>query len=286
VSAPYRTAGKPYQENRKDQIASAIMWLDLAGRITNLSPKRLVKRLQDGDDALADAVLALLEISGRPAERLANVRDFLVTQELGEEYESSANVVYREPSPFEVPTWALDEWFPPQDDKPKGNGPRVHSESTRRLLRVKQFYDCLAVGGDGMGGGSWAGIPFRVGSRRLFGNANIGDTLRTNLQVPGQFVFDATLLVTSWWISTLESWPQAEAFFAKSWVSLTVGDRQEAVQPGLTLWRGRQPLLVPIPVRYNVFVTFDAHELLELHQEGPPIPVYVFVEGWTVKQVR
>jgi hypothetical protein len=260
-------------ETRAAQVADAIAWLELTGRVTHVPVTRLTRRLREGDEALIDAMLALLTIPGRPGERLEVLRDFLITQELGEPEElRSSSDWTSSPSPFNVPEWALLPWL---------------GKDIKRL-RIRQFYDCLLVGGDGrLPGTTGATVPMRAaGQWRLFGNTHIGEPLMTNLQVAGQFCFDTMFVATAWWLVTLNSWASAEAFFARSHVSFEVGDRPEAVVQALPLFRAHQPIFVPVPHRQNVAVVLNFHGDLPLPSAGPSIPVYVYVEGWAAKDVR
>jgi len=250
--------------NRGRDIDEAVTWLELAARVTRLPATALLARLRDGDDELADAILAILSMGLKPSQCLDAMRDFLVQQSLGETWDPATDVLpstsVPETSPFQVPQRFLDLWFP--RTRPGRDVIQVEA-----LMRVRQYYDCLDLNVD------------TLHSKRMFGNDHIGDAMRTNLQLAGQLTVDDTpLLLTSWWIATAD-WPGADEFFAQSWLTMVVGDRPEAMTLGLELKRRRQSILVPVPSRTNFSVTFDfrrpADEWLERGR-----PVYVFIEGW------
>jgi hypothetical protein len=246
--------------NRGRDIDEAVTWLELAARVSRLPVGNFLARLRAGDDALADAILAILSMGLKPTLCLNAMRDFLVLQSLGETWNPATDVLpsvtHPETSPFQVPQRFLDLWFPPT--KP----PAIPVES---LMRIRQFYDCIDLNAD------------TLHSKRMFGNDHIGDAMQTNLQIPGQFTFDDTpILITSWWITTAD-WPGVDEFFSRAWLTMVVGDRPEAMTLGLELKRRRQSVLVPVPSRQNFSVVFDFRSF----DAAPPNrPVYVFVEGW------
>lgn len=246
-------------------LDEAATWLELAATVARLPATGLLKRLRDGDDDLSDAILAILTAERSPSDRLTAVRDFLVLHSLGETFDPATDVqqaLWRpETSPFHIPQRFLDVWFPLTPDEAQQG---VHIET---LMRVRQFYDCVDLAED------------VLASTRLFGNRNIGDQQRCNLQVPGQLTNDETpILITSWWVTTT-TWPRIEDFMAKAWLTMVVGDRPEMVTPALQLWRQRQTVLIPVPSRQNFSVTFDFRRIDGLAPAYAP-PLYVFVEGW------
>jgi hypothetical protein len=248
--------------NRGRDIDDAITWLELASRVARLPATGLLARLREGDDDLADAILAILAMGYKPSRCLDAMRDFLVQQSLGETWDPTTDVLPStrapETSPFEVPQRFLDVWFPQTT-------PSVRDHPIEALMRIRQYYDCIDLDENTMQ------------SKRMFGNEHIGDAMRCNLQAPGQLTFDNTaVLLTSWWITTAD-WPGADEFFAQNWLTLVVGNRPEAMTLGLELKRRRQSLLVPVPPRTNFSVTFDVRRLFAV---PPNRPVYVFVEGW------
>lgn len=242
--------------NRERDIDEAVTWLELASHVSRLPVAGLLTRLRAGDDQLVDAILAILSTGLKPMQCLDAVRDFLVQQSLGETWDpTTVSVGGFETSPFQVPQRFLDIWFPPT---------RKPDPPIEKLMRIRQFYDCIDLTAD------------LLNSTRLFGNRNIGDAGRTNLQVAGQLTFDDTpLLITSWWIMTAD-WPGSDTFFARSWLTMVVGDRPETTTLGLELKRRRQAVLVPVPPRQNFSVTFDFWK----RDEVPDRPVFVFIEGW------
>jgi len=234
----------------------------------NLSVTRLVEKLRAGDDDLVDAVLALTALGGGPSTRLAAIRDFLITQELCEPVYPERSSV--SPSPFDVPEWVLTTWFPKAD---------------RRMLKPEQFYDCLPLGSNSScPPGSDVNAAF---SLRLFGNANVGDSTLTNLMVAGQLTLHSDFLATAWWLTALGAREVVETVLAHSYATLVVGSKREATTTTLAL-RQRQAILTWIPDQQWVTVEFD-HRLHQERHRVPPaseIPIYVFIEGWTVRQVR
>lgn len=254
------------QSDREAEIADAAAWLELAGRTVNLSVARLVRRLHDGDDDLVDAVLALTALGGGPSARLAAIRDFLVTQELCEPvYPERGSAA---PSPFDVPEWVLAAWFPKTD---------------RRLLRPQQFYDCLPLGNGTCPPGRDVNASF---SWRMFGNMNVGDSALTNLMVAGQFGADSDFLATAWWLAA-PGGDVVETVLTHSYVAFVIGGRHEAVSSAITL-RQRQTLLTWIPRQEWVTVNFEhrLHDERHCVPSAAEIPIYIFVEGWTVRRVR
>jgi len=251
----------------KLDIEEATTWLELAATVARLPATGLLKRLRDGEDDLGDAIYAILAAERSPSDRLNSVRDFLVLHSLGETWDPATDVqeaLWRpETSPFQVPQRFLDVWFPQTRVTKHHDEPSVES-----LMRVRQFYDSLELTSD------------LLNSTRLFGNSNIGDARKTNLQVPGQLTFDDTpILLTSWWITTV-SWPRVEDFFSKAWLTLVVGDRQEVMTPALELLRRRQTVLIPVTTRQNFSARFDwSYTPDEVRPPHAP-PLYVFVEGW------
>jgi len=253
----------------KLDIEEAATWLELAATAARLPATGLITRLRAGDENLADAVHAIMAAERSPSDRLRAVRDFLVMHSLGETWDPATDVqeaLWRpETSPFQVPPRFLDVWFPLAPDE-KSRGVRIET-----TFRIRQFYDCVDL------------TPELLNSTRLFGNRNIGDAQRTNLQVPGQLTFDDTpILITSWWITTT-TWPRVEEFFSKAWFTMGVGDRHEMLTPALELWRRRQTVLIPVPARQNFSVTFDFRRLEEFIPHYAP-PIYVFIEGWGRKK--
>jgi hypothetical protein len=249
----------------KLNLDEATTWLELAACVTRLPATGLLTRLREGDEDLADAILAVLESEMKPSQRLDAVRDFLVQHSLGETWDPTTDVGTHawspDTSPFQVPQRFLDAWFPQTIAHP-------HEPPVERLMRIRQFYDSIDL------------EPELQNSTRMFGNRNIGDARRTNLQVPGQFTFDDTpILITSWWITTV-GWPNAEKFFARCWVTVIVGDRPEMMTPALELWHRRQAVLIPVPPRQNFSVVFDFSHITDEIRPAYAPPLYVFVEGW------
>jgi hypothetical protein len=248
-------------------IEEAATWLELAGCVAHLPIAGLLQRLRDDDLALTDAIHAILSTDYRPSERLTALRDFLVQQLLGESFDAATDVPFAwrpESSPFAVPSRFIDVWFPPSTQE------AMRGESPTSRMRIRQFYDCFDL------------TPELLTHTKLFGNNNVGNASRTNLQVAGQLTFnDTPMLITSWWI-TCPTWPRADEFFAKTCFTMVVGDKPEMLTPGLELVRRRQPLLVPVPPRRNFSVACDfyAHR----NEDGPwpltAVPVFVFIEGW------
>jgi len=251
-------------------IDEATTWLELAACVTRLSATGLLTRLREGDEDLADAILAILASELKPSQRLDAVRDFLVTHSLGETWDPATDVATHawspETSPFQVPQRFLDVWFPKTSPPP--SGVFVEAQPVERLMRIRQFYDSVDL------------EPDLLNSTRMFGNRNIGDARRTNLQVPGQFTFDDTpILITSWWITTV-AWPRADEFFSRCWLTMVVGDRPEMMTPALELWHRRQSVLIPVPARQNFSVVFDCSNVTDEIRPAYAPPLYVFVEGW------
>lgn len=245
----------------KLDIEEAATWLELAACVARLPAMGLITRLRKGDEDLADAVLAVLAAERSPSQRLDAVRDFLVLHSLGEPWDPTTETLWRpETSPFQVPPRFLDVWFPQPRER---DAPPVE-----KLMRVRQFYDSLDL------------TPELMNSTRMFGNSNIGDARRTNLQAAGQLTFDDTpILITSWWITTT-TWPRIDEFFAKTWFTLQVGDRPEVMTPGLELLRRRQAVLIPVPARQNFSARFDWSHIPSDTRPAHEPPLYVFVEGW------
>lgn len=247
-------------------LEEAATWLELAATVARLPATGLLARLRNGDEGLAEAIVAIMEAERSPSQRLDAVRDFLVMHTLGETWDPATDVqqaLWRpETSPFQVPPRFLDVWFKPTpDEMQRGKG-------IEASMRIRQYYDSLDLSLD------------MLNSTRLFGNSNIGNARQTNLQASGQLTIDDTpTLLTSWWITTAP-WPRADEFFAKTWLTMVVGGRPEAMTIGLELLRRRQTVLVPVPERQNFEVRFDlsyAHE--DVYPRHAP-PLYVFVEGW------
>lgn len=100
--------------NQGRDIDDAVMWLELAARVTRLPATALLARLREGDDDLADAILAILYMGLKPSLCLDAMRDFLVQQSLGETWDPATDVLpstsVPETSPFQVPQRFLDLW--------------------------------------------------------------------------------------------------------------------------------------------------------------------------------
>lgn len=248
------------------EIAS---WLELASRIMRLSAAPLIQRIRDGEPELVDAIKAILAVDHRPSQRLDALRDFLVQQTLGVPPDPTADGVepsspQPDPSPFAVPQRFLDLWFPIKTRPPE---PPVEA-----LLCIKQFYDCIDL------------TPDLPRSKDMFSYDNIGRAGRTNLQVGGQLTTDDTpVLLTSWWITTT-TWSGAERFLSRAFVDLRIGERWETTMPALELWRRRQSLLTPVPIRQNLTVRFGHNEEPLALEHAPPL--YVFLEGWGRRRTR
>ena len=257
-----------------EEVEEIVTWLELVGRVVAV-PTKLLDRVRRGDDALIAAIGALFKADVQPATRFERLRDFVITQALSDPESIAAPTrptSTSRPLPFDVPETFLEAWFGPLDRRIEpdvGIDPR--EKTAAHLLRVRTFYDSVMLPSErGMRAES---------SPRLFGNANIGNQRRSNLQTAGQLTtMDVPFLISSWWLSTIP-WPKAEHFLARSVVTLLIGDRQEGTIIGYELWNKPQPLLVPIPPRHN----FSVSAWFPTDEEMLPIdsrPLFIFVEGW------
>ena len=252
-------------------IDEIVAWLDLAGRVSGVAATGLIARLRDGDENVTHAIQAILAVDESPSARLTTLRDFVITQAVGDPYGASVSPLAQSAlvpiSPLEVPEHFLETWF--------GDLSRPVEDSRRRYedgltvahtLRIRQFYDCIHLD-----------RQKTLSSTKLFDNVNIGTMALTNLQVSGQLASDTPALLTSWWITTIP-WVGSEEFFAQSWARMSISDRDENVINGLELVRHRQAILTPVPVRHHINVRFDFTSAENLPSKA--VPLYIFLEGW------
>jgi hypothetical protein len=133
--------------------------------------------------------------------------------------------------------------------------------------------------------------------QRLFGNANIGQTLKCNLMMGSRLACDDyPYLATAWWVSC--PWDDQLATFwdkmaSEMMVGVCAGDKLYRQASLLDLWRGPQPVEVTVLPRQNFYV--DVHSThaavntwnefaMKYNQDHPfptpPIRVRVHIEGW------
>jgi len=131
---------------------------------------------------------------------------------------------------------------------------------------------------------------------RLFGNSNVGQLDRCNLQVAGQLVSDQIWENKFWYADTQVYSDMADVLeyvFSKAVVTLVVGDRPSFQKKLIELIRWPQPAEVFIPVRQSfcMEVAFfgDALPTLfaELKKRDPEREQRLFLhtEGWRTRTV-
>lgn len=119
----------------------------------------------------------------------------------------------------------------------------------------------------------------------LFGNAHVGDTTRTNLQVGGQFgLSDNYFLGTNWWISTIDN-PLLDQFLLGAVATFRVGDKTIARIGALSLFKTGQPLFAPICPREHIAVELLTRALAPSVDEKQlyGIPIQICIQGWEIR---
>ena len=253
----------------KNEIDNAVSWTRAAGRAAGINVQWLVNRLNKGDVELSDAIHAVMETRLSAWDRLEELKQFIFAQLFDEDGPSPAGERKRL-SPFDVPQVILDEFV---KSVPNGKNRTAFVAD----LDIMQVYDSFEVGGNH--GTHYTPRLNDNSSLRMFGNANVGNCNRTNLQVAGQL--RGTALLTGWWIETIAD-PAIDMILANSFVRLDIGDRRKAEARARSLYREQQPLLVPVHMRMNLSVEFSCHRYVEPEES---IPVYVHLEGWRIPEI-
>jgi hypothetical protein len=136
-------------------------------------------------------------------------------------------------------------------------------------------------------------------SERLFGNSNIGDLRRTNLQVPGTLTFNEELVLLRRWYARTNlpsTAPFTEAF--ERWsqsvvIQVMIGDRYRWLanlsdlylarrQPYEHLWPLTASSRVNVSVMVDVFDSEANDRLLTMAESAPGSFVWVHLEGLRV----
>ncbi len=159
-------------------------------------------------------------------------------------------------------------------------------------------------------GNYWDSVRFdemRGFSRRLFGNSNVGNLDRCNLQVPGQIGnFDASFVIQRWYARTsispdlIRTYSVLMHWAQRTYVHLVMGDKPQWMLPLYELFErrprttdadsasprrfSRDPWPLLVPVRQNISVTIDSFDSAGLehlgydgHAQGEL--VWIHVEG-------
>lgn len=190
--------------------------------------------------------------------------------------------------------------------------PRLHGVRERRH---QPFYDTLV-------NSTGAPTPALGPSTRLFGNANVGQLNRTNLQVPGQLASDQTYVILA-----LRCWmyfdgPNRRALYLQTlsqlYFTLTLGDKPQFTAPAWYFPAGggpygfdaaesvlnngypsQQSILklarpIIIPVRQNISVnaeffaigTTDVLDLINGAATDDQLVVMYFVDGLQTRDAQ
>jgi hypothetical protein len=161
--------------------------------------------------------------------------------------------------------------------------------SKDRASRRMVLYDSLEFGGV---------VPAR-NSTRLFGNANIGDYNRTNLEVPGQLASDQSFYIAGWHVvasDDSELLPHLERMLVDGMATLWLGDRPQTMRKLVELWREPCPVEQILPIRqtFNVVVDFFGRAFNEFckrvdelrrDQEREPFRIWINLEGWQLREI-
>jgi hypothetical protein len=235
------TAPAVISDARRETIES---WVAMVGRASSLRVEPILSRMRTESD-LVDALDAVLQTHHSAFDSFVALRDYLVGELLVESSVVSVPVVDRYPSPWDVPVDLLRGFF----RMPLEKGP---------ALKIRQYYDSAMLD---------AGRPIK-----MFDNANVGDRVRTNLNVRGQLSYNAPVLLTSWWILVPEI-PGIESVLNKCCIDLRVHHRSESCLNALALRRPR-PLLVFLPVGTMIHADISCGSRLPLP------PLFLYLEGW------
>jgi len=153
------------------------------------------------------------------------------------------------------------------------------------------WWDCIEVRRDR----GATRIP--VSSTRLFGNANVGNLIATNLQVAGQFCYPVHL--HGWHARTAEredDLPFLERIFGRMIATMNVGDRPVTHRSVAELWQEPAAIDVTVPDRQNFNVTIEFFDrtndeltnfIADSRRDGDrePFRLWIQVEGWAARDI-
>lgn len=167
----------------------------------------------------------------------------------------------------EAPSWLLKRFMQGVEDERK-----IRVNELRRF----HYYDSMEFGG----------VTGDFQQIRLFGNANVGNLERTNIQVAGQLSYcDTGSFATHFYLTAL---PPLETLYGI--VEFIIGDRRAGIGLAHQLLVRPQPLDVFIPPRERVEARFEIGYTRRFKKEDPRPPdgtlVYVHVEGYSVVALR
>ncbi len=177
--------------------------------------------------------------------------------------------------------------YPPRGRQLRSEIPQEVLDGVKGSYQVyrKVWWDCLTF--------SSGGPPVQQ-MTRLFGNANVGLLVATNLQVAGQLAFDGPVYIAGWSVTTNaspEEKPLVDALLSSGFAHFSLGDHRLASRRMADLFQEASPIEHTCPERQNLSVEMEFYDgSIQRFNDaftseiGRPLRVWINLEGWAVRR--